>query len=270
MAVFNIDFPKNKKLPIIVNVPHAGTLIPSQIQDQFIPGSLDFIDDTDWYIDELYSFVTGLGITLMRANYSRWVVDLNRFPENSNMYQDGRLITSLVPITDFKNKPLYAVVPNSDEIDRRAAAYYIPYHQMLSDLIAQYKKEYGYVILFDAHSIRNIVPLIHAEPFPEFIVGDNDGRSCSKQISNIALQFLRKSGRETMHNTLFKGGYITRNYGQPANHIHALQLEMTKTNYMDDQQIEYDGKRAHTTQQILLPMFEQLISLTNSHEDFSI
>jgi len=99
-------------------------------------------------------------------------------------------------------------------------------------------------LLWDGHSIRSIVPTIHAQPFPPFILGSADGTSASPGLIETALCVLEQSGFRTAHNYPFKGGYITRQYGQPAAHVHALQLEMAKSNYMDDAERQYDAGRA--------------------------
>ena len=151
------------------------------------------------------------------------------------MYSDGRVITGLVPTTNFNGVGLYHdKEPNEAEIQRRLREYYLPYHQQIGVLLNELKQEFGRVLLFDAHSIRKFVPGIRPEPFPDLILGDNDETSASKEVISTAFKTLQEGPYDVQHNHPFKGGYITRFFGKPYEKIHALQLEMAKTNYMDD------------------------------------
>ena len=261
MEIYNIYEPTTKKVPIIVSSPHSGWAFPDNLKHRFKKKMITRPDDTDWYIDRLYSFVKDLGITLISANFCRWVIDLNRDPDSKPLYDDGRVITALTPTTDFNGINLYETgeEPTDEEVTQRIKEYYEPYHNKLHELTQAYKDEFGKVLLFDAHSIRDIVPGIRKEAFPQLILGDNDGVSCSNTFINTALNALKSSRYEVTHNYPFKGGYITRSIGNPKENIHALQLEMIKTNYMNDEQMEYDKKRAENMQKTLENMFVNLI-----------
>ena len=260
MEIFKTIEPHIPKVPIIISIPHAGTYIPGDIKSKMNPGLSEKLDDTDWFIHKLYGFATELGITMITANYSRWVVDLNRNPENKPLYNDGRVITDVVTVTDFNGNQIYKddYVPSSDEIARRVALYHTPYHEKLNELLQQTKSEFGKVLLFDAHSIRKSVPGIRNEDFPDLILGDNDETSASSELIKTTIDSLQNKGYDFSHNHPFKGGYITRSFGKPAENIHALQLEMCKTNYMDSSQTLYDEENAERIQLVLK---ETLINL---------
>jgi len=261
MEIFKITEPTAPKVPIIISVPHAGTLIPEDIRSKMNPELSDKLDDTDWFIDKLYGFATDLGITLITANYSRWVVDLNRNPENQPLYNDGRVITDVVTITDFNGNQIYknSCVPDSTEVSRRVGLYHRPYHEKLDELLKNTKTEFGKVLLFDAHSIRKSVPGIRSEDFPDLILGDNDESSASPELIKTTILSLQNKGYGFSHNHPFKGGYITRSFGKPKENIHALQLEMCKTNYMDSSEMTYDEDNAERIQVVLKEMFLKLI-----------
>ena len=262
MNPFKIIPAAKSKVPIVVSVPHCGTVIPQEIQPAFKPGAIGFIDDTDWFVDKLYGFTQAMGITMIRAVYSRWVIDLNRPPGNQPLYRDGRIITGLVPITDFLGNSLYqSSLPDTAEIDRRTDLYYHPYHQALEQLLQDTKEEFGQALLFDAHSIRQYVPTISREKLPDLILGDNDGKSAGEMFTKTALQQLSQGPFHVKHNYLFKGGHITRNYGRPEEGIHALQLEMTKINYMDESERSYAPQLAAAMEKTLKQTFEALIDL---------
>jgi len=254
--------PAKEQVPIIISVPHCGTQFPEELIDQYKPELIKAPDDTDWFVDRLYDFAPAMGMTMITANYSRWVIDLNRDPESKPLYTDGRIITGLCPTTNFLGESIYK--DNRNEIDtieikRRLDHYYWPYHNKLGELLASTKNKFGKVLLWDCHSIRQYVPTIHKEKFPDLILGDADKTSASPGLIETTLSALEESGYQISHNYPFKGGYITRHNGKPGDNFHALQLEMTKVNYMDQVEMKYDVLRAEKIRSVLKNVFDRLI-----------
>ena len=261
MELFNITNPTTKVVPIILSVPHAGKAFPRELKKHYKKKMRKHLDDTDWYVHKLYQFAPSLGITTIKANLSRWVIDLNRDPESIPLYNDNRLITSVTPTTDFYGNQIYksaALEPDEKEKVRRLQKYYWPYYAMIEDLLAARKKEFGQVLLWDAHSIRHRVSTIQEDPFPDMILGNNDEKTAHPELIKNALIKLRKGNYGVNHNSPFKGGHITRYFGKPENNVHALQLEMNKILYMDDNEITYNEKRAENVQKVLRPTLERL------------
>jgi len=267
MDLFKIYQPQADPVPIIISVPHAGTKFPAEIDPKFSKRMRKHLDDTDWYVHRLYGFASALGITVIKANLSRWVIDLNRDPESIPLYNDGRLITSITPTTDFFGNPLYKSSdqePDLAETQRRLNQYYWPYYRHLEDLIAERKKQFGKVLLWDAHSIRHLVSTIQKEPFPDIILGDNDEKTAHPNLISSALYGLQSGKFRVNHNTPFKGGHITRYFGRPENDVHALQLEMNKILYMDDNEITYNQERAAEMTGVLEKTMKGLIQTLDS------
>ena len=261
MDIFNITRPFGNAVPVLISSPHSGTFLPPEIRSALHPELAEKQDDADWFIDKLYDFAPDLGITLITANYSRWVIDLNRNPENQPLYADGRVITGLVPFTNFNGDALYRFnTPDRSNIDSRIEQYYKPYHKQIETTLKEIKAQFGIALLFDAHSIRKKVPGIQQQPFPDLILGDNDKTSAGKNLIKIALDGLCQSSYDVSHNHPFKGGHITRSFGDPNQNIHALQLEMAKINYMDDSETRYDFEKADAMQEVLKNMFSNLIA----------
>lgn len=259
---FFIIEPVGKKVPVILSVPHSGVEFPDELKTHFRPELMKQPDDTDWFVHDLYNFAPELGITVIHARFSRWVIDLNRDPNSKPLYTDGRIITELVPKTDFLGNSLYVdkkFVPDNIEIKRRLKNYYRPYYEKIESLLAERRAQFGQVLLWDAHSIRRFVLTIQEAPFPDLILGDNDERSAEKEIIEIALSGLKQGKFGVNHNSPFKGGNITRHFGKPETHIQALQLEMAKTNYMDDDELTFNEERANEVRKVLRPVFENLI-----------
>jgi N-formylglutamate amidohydrolase len=254
MESFRVIRATVKRVPVLVSVPHCGTAFPPELAQEYDHELITRPDDTDWFVDRLYDFAPALGMTMITAVYSRWVIDLNRDPKDKPLYSDGRIITGLCPVTDFTGRPLYNDTRRTvaeDEVARRRKIYYEPYHNQLQLLLAELKSEFGKVLLWDCHSIRQYVNTIYKEKFPDLILGDADGGSASRSLSEIALFNLRQSTYSVSHNFPFKGGYITRAYGRPSDNQHALQLEMAKVNYMNDEELNYDDLRADRMRKVL-------------------
>ncbi len=259
---FHITQPSSPEVPILLSVPHCGTEFPEMVKSQYKESLISSPDDTDWFVDKLYDFAPELGITMISARISRWVIDLNRNPEEKPLYSDGRLITGLCPTTTFLGEPIYKdqrkqVDPN--EVQRRLSSYFFPYHHKIQELMDQLIRRHGQVLLWDCHSIRQSVPTIQKEPFPDLILGDADGTSASPGLIETTLSVLDHSRYQTRHNFPFKGGFITRHFGKPSIGQHALQLEMTKVNYMDDAEKSYNVDRASEVRTLLKSVFQKLM-----------
>jgi len=259
---FTIHPSQGTELPILISVPHCGTDFPDELKDQYKPTLIAAPDDTDWFVQQLYDFAPSMGMTLIAARYSRWVIDLNRDPQSKPLYTDGRIITGLCPTTTFLGEPLYRDERKEIdqlEISRRLEQYYWPYQQQIEAHLIRLKKKFGKVLLWDCHSIRQVVPTIQKEKFPDLILGDADGTSASPGLIECTLGVLDHGPYSVSHNHPFKGGFITRHFGKPSENVHALQLEMTKVSYMDDSETKYQKDRANKMRILLQKTFNHLI-----------
>lgn len=237
---FFVRPPRGKRLPILVSAPHVGTEFPPEIRGKLKPEIAERPVDTDWFVHDLYEFAPELGITLIHARYSRMVVDLNRPADSKPLYNDGRRETGVVPVTTFEGDAIYAekadesAAASPEERARRLALYHKPYHDELARLLRELRAEAPQVLLFDAHSIRPFVTAIRKERFPDLILGDQEGKTAHPALTKSALTTMRTSSYSVAHNDPFKGGYITRNTGKPETGVHALQLEMSQSVYMNE------------------------------------
>ena len=259
---FTIHTATGTEVPILISVPHCGIDFPDELKDQYNSDLIAAPDDTDWFVHQLYDFAPSMGMTLIAAKCSRWVIDLNRDPQNKPLYTDGRIITALCPTTTFLGEPLYhdgRKEIDPIEVNRRLEKYYWPYHKKIEENIVRLKKKFGKVLLWDCHSIRQVVPTIQKEKFPDLILGDADGTSASPGLIETTLGVLDHGEYSVKHNHPFKGGFITRHFGKPSENVHALQLEMTKVNYMDDSETSYHQERADKMRRVLRNVFSQLI-----------
>lgn len=262
MSAFQLTLPQGFRVPVLLSIPHCGTVFPHELIGQYRQELITQPDDTDWFVNRLYDFAPSMGIAMVNAVYSRWVIDLNRDPQSKPLYTDGRIITALCPTTDFMGNGIYKderKVVDQVEVERRLEIYYKPYHRQIENMLDELKAEFGHALLWECHSIRQYVPAIYKEKFPDLIVGDADGTAASPGLIETALRELEKSSYAISHNHPFKGGYITRHFGRPTDNQHAIQLEMSKITYMDDRELTYDGSRAAKVRMVLKNVFEKLI-----------
>jgi N-formylglutamate deformylase len=245
-------------LPLLISIPHLGTRIPDDIASTMTPVA-QRTEDCDWHLDRLYAFARRLGASILTPSYARYVIDLNRPPDGANLYP-GQDTTGLLPVDTFDKEPLYrdGHLPDEAEVARRRDAYWKPYHQALSDHLAALKAKHGKVLLWEAHSIRSHVPRFFEGRLPDFNFGTANGGSAVAGLAEALAAVVERHGGPytAIANGRFKGGYITRQYGQPAAGVHAVQLELTQITYMEEQMpYAYDETRAAQIE----PLLEELV-----------
>lgn len=226
---------KAGRLPMLVSMPHAGTDIPDEVADTLAPCAAARAD-TDWHLPELYGFLEEMGIATISARWSRYLIDLNRPPENTNLYP-GLDTTGLCPLDTFGRERLYreGMEPDAAEVQRRLDRYWRPYHEQLGAELERLKAEHGRVVLWEAHSIASVVPRFFEGKLPDLNFGTAEGKSCDPGLEEAILGVARAQERYTIAlNGRFKGGHITRHYGQPASGVHAIQLEKCQCLYMNE------------------------------------
>ena len=248
--------------PLIVSIPHAGTIIPDHVSGLL---SLDLARrDADHHADRLYAFVAGVGATIIHSRISRTVIDLNRDPSGQSLYP-GQATTGLCSDVTFDGEPLYTAgaEPDSEEIQRRRVAYFDPYHAALGEQIERLRALHPAIVLYDAHSIRSHVPRLFEGELPQFNIGSYNDLSCDKALTDaIAANCAHDSH---VVNGRFKGGWITRHYGQPKRGIHAVQMELAIRGYAEEDGAwppAWDAARA-------APMQAKLHSILTTCLDFA-
>ena len=221
--------------PLLVSFPHAGTDIPSELAGRMTPDALQRAD-VDWHLPQLYAFVQAMGASTIAAHWARHVIDLNRPPEDASLYP-GQDVTGLLPLDTFRKQPLYlpGQAPDAAEAADRVARYWRPYHDALRGELDRLRALHGAVVLWDAHSIASRLPRFFDGKLPDLNLGTADGRACAPAMQAATEGAMAAQTQFThVSNGRFKGGYITRHYGRPDAGVHALQLEMCQSTYMDE------------------------------------
>ena len=249
-------------VPLLISMPHVGTELPADQVERYVPRALRF-EDTDWHLERLYGGIAErLGASLIVPRYSRYLIDLNRPPDDAPMYP-GASNTELCPTRFFTSEPLYREgrAPDAAEKLRRRETYWRPYHEALQGELTRLREQHGHALLFDAHSIKSELPWLFEGELPALNLGTADGRSCDAGITASLGALLAAQGRYSqVVNGRFKGGHITRHYGQPQLGQHAVQLEMCWRCYMDEDSMDFDARRAAEVQPLLEALLRRYLA----------
>jgi len=245
--------------PVILSMPHTGVEVPHEIL-QKLNTTGQTLADTDWHVHQLYADLLPQA-TLVRATFHRYVIDANRGPADESLYP-GQNTTGLCPVTDFDGQSIYrsGCEPNTEEIEHRRKKYHQPYHEALTNEIERVHQQHGIVVLCDCHSIRSILPFLFNGILPDFNIGTNDGKSCDSQIEKSVIETCKNAENyNTVLNGRFKGGWTTRHYANQISNIHAIQIELAQSAYM--QEVEpwlYLSEKAEKLRQILSSILNNL------------
>lgn len=247
--------------PLLISIPHNGTELPEAIAARLAPESRR-VPDTDWHLDRLYAFARELGASVLVPRYSRYVIDLNRAEDDASLYP-GQNTTGLCPAVRFDGEPVYldGQAPAPDEVAERVEAYWRPYHRALAEELQRLHAAHGRVVLWEAHSIRGTLPFLFEGRLPDLNLGTAGGASCASALqARLETELAAQDGYDVVVNGRFKGGYITRHYGDPARGIDAVQLEISQRVYMDEDSFAWREDRAARLQPLLRRLLATALS----------
>lgn len=247
--------------PLVISMPHSGEEL-GPYAARMTADALK-IADTDWHLPALYSFLDAMDVTVLHAHYSRYVIDLNRDPSGKSLYP-GQNVTELCPTTTFDEQPVYlpGEAPDENEEQARVGHYWRPYHQALAAELERVRHINGHAVLWDAHSIRSRVPRFFDGRLPDFNLGTNDGASCASVLADAVYRVAAGAAPYTaVLNGRFKGGFITRQYGKPAQGVHAIQLELSQITYMEETfPFSYEAEKAAGVAAPIRRMIETILN----------
>ncbi len=253
------------EIPLLVSCPHAGYEFPKNWNPQIAKSWQERPIDTDWHIEKLYNFTTEMGGCLLWSRFSRYLIDLNRPRNSEQLYQDGRPTSELVPLSSFSGQALYeGPTPDSEEILARRITYYEPYHDKILQTLEKKRVNFSKVLLVEGHSIRRHVPKIRTKPFPDFMLGNDLGKTMPMGwLESLALRLEKKWGFTCSLNDPFRGGHITRAYGKPAQQRYSMQIEMSQDLYMNESTLGLDEVKAAQIRLTLQDLVENLYGMLN-------
>jgi N-formylglutamate deformylase len=248
--------------PLLISIPHSGTELPEALAHRLTVVGRG-VPDTDWHVDKLYEFARGLGASIIKANYSRYVVDLNRSPDSAALYV-GNPTSPVCPTETFGGSFIYMAgqEPDEREIAARIEEYWRPYHNRIATELMALRTAHGRALLWDAHSIASEIPSLFVGVLPEFNFGTRDGASCPRAITDALLDIVVSDGEfGSVVNGRFKGGYITAHYGKPAEGVYAVQLELARRAYMnEDLEQVWEAQRARRAQVLIDKLLRKFLT----------
>jgi N-formylglutamate deformylase len=251
------------RVPLLVSLPHDGSEIPDALAARMTDDARR-APDTDWHVSRLYAFARDvLGASLLVPRYSRYVVDLNRPPDDTSLYP-GQNTTGLCPARRFSGDAVYreGCAPNPAEVRERVERYWRPYHDALAGELERLRAVHGRVALWEGHSIRGSdLPFLFEGRLPDLNLGTSGGASCRPAVE-AALQgvLASQSDYDWVCNERFRGGYITRHYGRPDAGVDAVQLETSQRTYMDEDSAVFDEARASRLEPLLHRLLEAMLA----------
>ena len=247
--------------PLLVSVPHDGTAVPDAIAARLTDAARR-VPDTDWHIARLYAVARELGASMIVPTHSRYVVDLNRSEDDVSLYP-GQNTTGLCPHVQFTGAPVYrdGEAPGEDEVRARVDTYWRPYHVALRAEIDRIRAEHGRVVLWEGHSIKGELPFLFEGRLPDLNLGTASGASCSPALqARLEASLAAQDDYDFVANGRFKGGYITRHYGDPVRGIEAVQLEISQRTYMDEDSFAWSQRRAQKLQVLIRRLLETTLA----------
>jgi N-formylglutamate amidohydrolase len=252
MRVFRFTHPRGRELPILVSVPHAGLAVPEELRPQIVADEQVLRSDADLGVNDLFGGVSEVGASLLVAEISRLVVDLNRaegdvdnlsVPEHRSPLPDAR--RGVVWRLSSSGRPILARPLSLADLEDRLSRYHEPYHQTLRKTLFELRGRHGYAILVDGHSMPGL-PRGDGGANPkrraDLVPGCNGGSSCGAPVVEEAERFFRSRGYSVAVDDPYPGGFITRHYGKPEVGWHALQLEVNRDLYLDPLTLEVNPR----------------------------
>lgn len=250
--LFEVLEPVAQSIPFVYNSPHSGRAYPQSFIAASRLDPLSLRRSEDHFVDELFHAAPALGAPLLLAKFPRAYVDVNREPYELDPRMFSGTLPSFanahsvrvagglgtIPRIVAENMEIYAGKLSVAEGLERIEAVYKPYHARLRKLIARTHAFFGFGVLIDCHSMPGNIRLAGSGLRPDFIIGDRYGTSASPDLSDAAIGFLEELGFNAVRNKPYAGGFITEHYGRPARGLHALQIEINRSLYVDESSLE--------------------------------
>ena len=248
---FAVDEPAAHTLPLVFNTGHSGAVYPKAFLDAARLDALSLRRSEDAHVERLFAAVVGLGAPLMRANFPRAYLDVNREPfELDPRMFDGRLPPfantrsmrvagglGTVPRVVADGQEIYAGRIAVEEAVARIEGLYKPYHRVLRGLIQRTARQFGYAVLIDCHSMPSASLGRDQDMKADVVLGDRFGTACAPALIDRVEAELVGRGLRVVRNKPYAGGFITEHYGEPNIGRHALQIEINRALYMNEQSL---------------------------------
>jgi N-formylglutamate deformylase len=279
VSFVELTAPETTATPVLVEVPHSGLQVPPEVEPEIETTPLAVLRDSDIYVDQLYERAPDHGATLLVSRVSRYVVDLNRGPEEVDSaavprHPKGRHIPArgVVWRARTDGTPLLRAPLTIDQFARRIELYYEPYHQTLREVAARMRKEHGHVLILAAHSMPSAGRRVFGgrELRRADVVPGTRGRSTADgRIIDLVDTHFRDAGLSVKHDDPYRGGWTTSSYGAPKHGQHAVQIELNRALYVDEGTSEIKNPDFAQLQVVLDQLVKKLGGLMKSEAQFA-
>lgn len=255
---FSVLPPRTTPIPVVVEIPHAGLSIDPLSAATLVAPVSSIGRDADLYVDDLYADAPDLGASVLVSHVSRYVCDLNRAETDvdSHAVQGATGVSFPHGLVWHQTTESHAALNgplSKAELERRLRLIYRPYHQALRQLLMQSIRDFGYVILLAAHSMPGAGRAGHRDPGAtraDVVPGSRGFTTADPRLIRLPERLAAERGWSVAHDTPYRGGFTTGHYGQPQNAMHAIQVELNRGLYMNEQTLErrlekFDATRAY-------------------------
>lgn len=254
--------------PLVVSVPHAGTQVPDVDAPLLRASGAALLRDADAFVDRLVARAPSLGAPLLVARVSRYVLDLNRAPDDVDhevcpeQPRPARASArGLVWRTSTDGVALMTRPLSLQELRSRIDRLHAPYHATLTTLLEERRQRFGFAVLLDAHSMPSTGRPGHTDPGArraDIVPGDLRGASCARSLSRLVAEHFEAGGFRVKANDPYMGGYITKAHGRPTQGVHAIQLEVNRDLYLEEEAVRWEAGKAARLQGAVEGLLEKL------------
>ncbi|MDP2341929.1 MAG: N-formylglutamate amidohydrolase [Deltaproteobacteria bacterium] len=257
--------------PVVLSVPHAGILVPAQDAPLLAVSGKGLLKDADLHVDRLVQRVPALGVPVVVAQISRYVLDVNRAPDDVDREVCPEIERPARPSarglcwrTTTDGAAVLVRPLTLAELRSRLQRIHEPYHETLAELLQQRRQRFGYAVLLDVHSMPSLGRPGHTDPGArraDIVPGDLRGTSCSPLLSKLVADHFAGAGLSVRANDPYMGGYVTKQHGRPARGVHAIQVELNRDLYMDEASFALVDDKAAVVTGLLLGLVEKVKAL---------
>ena len=279
MSFVHLTHPQVTPSPVLVEVPHSGLHVPPQVEPEIDATPSAVLRDSDIYVDQLYQRAPENGATLLVSRVSRYVVDLNRGPEEVDSaavprHPRARHIPArgVVWRARTDGTPLLRAPLTIEQFTQRLSLFYEPYHQTLREVAAQIRKEHGQVMILAAHSMPSAGRRVlggGAVRRADVVPGTRGRSTADGRIIDLIESHFREAGLSVKHDDPYRGGWTTSSYGAPKRKQHAVQIELNRALYVDERTSEIKKNDFVQLQRVLDELVGKLGKLLKGSAQFA-
>lgn len=279
MSFVELIHPRTTASPVLVEVPHSGLQVPPEVESEIDATPLAMLRDSDIYVDQLYQRAPESGATLLVSRVSRYVVDLNRGPDEVDSaavprHPRGRHIPArgVVWRARTDGTPLLRAPLTIEQFTRRLELFYEPYHRTLREVAAQIREQHGRVVILAAHSMPSAGRRMLGGRLvrrADIVPGTRGRSTADGRIIDLIDSHFREAGLSVKHDDPYRGGWTTSSYGAPKRGQHAVQIEINRALYVDEKTSEIRPNDFARLQTVLDQLVSKLGKLATGSAQFA-